>query len=148
MDRPLVELHQDPEKLRELQHRFYDDVWNERRTGAIDLYLAPDCIAHGFASSEAPPTGNAYFREFHQQCLIAFPDVWFDIEQILVDGDTTATRYVASGTMHGPLMGMPPTGRRFEVRGLGMARYRNYLAVECWNSFDRLDMLRQLGLMP
>ncbi len=47
-----------------------------------------------------------------QMYVSAFPDLHFDIDQIFGDGDFVATRWTATGTHRGELMGIKPTNRR------------------------------------
>jgi hypothetical protein len=42
----------------------------------------------------------------------------------------------------------PPTGSRFEVTGITIEQFSDGKIVEDWTSFDTLDMVQQLGLVP
>jgi predicted ester cyclase len=53
------------------------------------------------------------------------------------------------GTNDGELDGMPPTGRKVEVRGISIDRFDNDgRIVETWDNWDRAGFMEQLGLMP
>ena len=43
-------------------------------------------------------------------------------------------------------MGIPPTGRAFDVQTFGILRFRGGLAVERWGMVDNMAMMQQLGL--
>jgi predicted ester cyclase len=53
-----------------------------------------------------------------------------------------------SGTHQGEFMGMPPTGKRFEVEGFDMVRVRDGQFTEHWGLFDTMTMMQQLGAIP
>lgn len=59
----------------------------------------------------------------------AFPDLRFSVEQLIEEGNLVAARVTHSGTQHGPMRGLPPTGRGMEVD-------------------DEYAMWAQLGLSP
>ena len=62
--------------------------------------------------------------------------------------DKAAVRWTLRGTHEGEWLGIPPTGRRFEIPGMYMIRIQNGKIVEEWRNADRLAMLQQLGVVP
>ena len=79
--------------------------------------------------------------------LTAFPDLRFSIDQLLPSGDYAVTRYTATGTHRGDLMGIAPTNRRAETHGCTIAEIRNGKIVRSWAYWDTGHLLRQLGVM-
>lgn len=45
-------------------------------------------------------------------------------------------------------MGLPPTGKRFQLDLIEIARFRDGKIVERWTERDFLKLLQQLGLAP
>ena len=45
-------------------------------------------------------------------------------------------------------MGIPPTGKSFEVPGIVIFRFSDGKIVEDWPIVDQLAMMRQLGAIP
>jgi predicted ester cyclase len=78
----------------------------------------------------------------------AFPDLRFEIEGLVAEGDTVAGRLTMSGTHEGPLMGTPPTERSVRQDHMHFVRFRDGKAVEHWGVRDDLGMMQQLGIMP
>jgi predicted ester cyclase len=70
------------------------------------------------------------------------------IEDQIAEGDKVATRWTASATHTGPLMGMPPTGKAIRVTGVNVARFAEGKIIESWSNFDMLSLLQQLGAIP
>jgi predicted ester cyclase len=77
----------------------------------------------------------------------AFPDLHFEIEGLVAEGDMVAGRLTVSGTHEGSLMGEPPTGRSVRNNHMHFVRFRDGKAVEHWGLREDLGMMRQLGLV-
>ena len=58
------------------------------------------------------------------------------------------TRYTATGTHRGDLMGIAPTNRRAETHGCTIAEIKNGKIIRSWIYWDTGHLLRQLGIMP
>ena len=78
----------------------------------------------------------------------AFPDVHMQIEDQIAEGDRVATRWVASGTHEGDLMGINPTGNRVTVAGMTIDRIADGQIAETWDNYDALGMMQQVGAIP
>jgi predicted ester cyclase len=75
----------------------------------------------------------------------------------VVEGEWVVVRCTFSGTHRGlgripvnggMLVGVQPTGMRFEVQHIHMYQLRNGKIVEHFANRDDLGMMRQLGLLP
>lgn len=51
-------------------------------------------------------------------------------EHSIEDGEWIAHRYAVRGTHKSDLFGQPPTGQRFEARGMDMVRVRDGQIIE------------------
>jgi steroid delta-isomerase-like uncharacterized protein len=87
-------------------------------------------------------------RGFMQIYIEAFPDLHFNIDQMIASGDTVVTRWTASGAHRGTLMGIPATNRRTQTRGCSVSEIRNGKSVHDWVYWDTGNLLRQLGVLP
>jgi len=64
------------------------------------------------------------------------------------EDDRVAVRLTASAIQTGEFMGMPPTGKRYEIGEIHWFRIHDGQIAEHWHQADFLGMLRQLGAMP
>ena len=48
----------------------------------------------------------------------------------------------------GPFMGLPPSGKSYEIGEIHIFRIREGKVVEHWHQADFLGMMRQLGALP
>jgi steroid delta-isomerase-like uncharacterized protein len=94
----------------------------------------------------APVVGRDGYRQAMQMYFTAFPDLHFAVEQLLPSGDYVVSRYTATGTHRGDLMGIAPTNRRAETHGCTIAEIKNGKIVRGWVYWDTGHLLRQLGV--
>ena len=127
-----------------LVRRWFQEVWNEGRSSAIDEMLAADGVVHGL---DADLHGPADFKPFHEAYRNAFPDVTIRIDEIVAEGDVVAVRWSASGTHRGDGLGFAATDKQVHFTGMGFARVRGGKIVEGWNNLDQLGMFQQLGVV-
>ena len=86
-----------------------------------------------------------------------FPDWKGEVLEMVAEGDVVVVRVRVSGTHKGVgkrpinggmLVGVPPTGKRFEVQHIRWYRIRDGKIVEHYAVRDDIGMMRQLGLIP
>jgi steroid delta-isomerase-like uncharacterized protein len=124
--------------------RFIDALFTEGDLGAIDEYLADDFVNHdppiGLpADAEGMRTAGSIFRA-------AFPDWHSELHGLVAEGDLVVERFTASGTHRGELMGVAPTGKLIELKGINIFRVRDGRIIERWGRLDELGLFHQLGV--
>jgi steroid delta-isomerase-like uncharacterized protein len=134
-----------PEDAKDLLRRFYAEM-SAGNLDAIDEVVVDSFIEHeSFPGIEPNKEG---VRQFFQMFRSAFPDMKMEAHEIVGEGDLLCVRGTMSGTHQGEFMGMPPTGKRFEVEGFDMVRVRDGQFTEHWGLFDTMTMMQQLGAIP
>lgn len=127
------------------QERFTERVV-EGNFDVIDEVMADDVVDHDPAPFQGP--GPEGFKEFFGYLHNAFPDLNIEPEHMVATDDDVAVAYTLTGTHQGEFLGVGPTGRAIEVRGVQIARFRDGQIVERWGSSDELGILQQLGEDP
>jgi steroid delta-isomerase-like uncharacterized protein len=124
--------------------KWFEDVWNQGRSDAIDAMMAPDAVVHGLG-----PTSQSaeQFKAFHSTFRDAFPDVTIRVDDLVAEGDLVAARWSATATHLGGGLGFAATHRPAQFSGMVFVRIENGKLVEGWNSFDQLGMMAQLGMV-
>ena len=131
---------------KQVMHQWFEEVWNKGRAEAIAEMAAADMIVHGLGEEMRGPEG---FKPFHTSFRDAFPDIVVTVEDVICEGSICAARWTATGTHRGAGLGFAATDKRMSVSGMTWARIDgNGQLSEGWNSFDRLGMLQQLGVIP
>jgi steroid delta-isomerase-like uncharacterized protein len=80
----------------------------------------------------------------------AFPDLHFEVDDIVQEGDIVATRSTMTGThlgrfAMGPLEAIEPRGAKVSVRHMHFFQYENGRVKDLWHVWDTLGLMRQLG---
>ena len=123
------------------------DAWNAHDVEAA-LKVLDEKHVWETDTLPAPVVGLDGYRLVMQMYLAAFPDLRFSIDQLLSSGDYAVTRYTATGTHRGDLMGIAPTNRRAETHGCTIVEIRNGKVARIWVYWDTGHLLRQLGVLP
>ncbi|MDX3102441.1 ester cyclase [Nonomuraea angiospora] len=117
--------------MKDVIRRFYDEVLN---AGALDV--ADEIVGPGFAPRGGGAAGPEALRQIARYLRSALPDLRFDIEDLIAEGDRVASRWTLRGTHEGDFFGFPPTGRRLEVRACVFFRMENGKVAEIWPVID------------
>ena len=116
-----------------------------------DLGLADELVSADFLNHDAPPDaprGPSGLRHVVTLLRTAFPDIHYETEEMIAEGDKVVVRTTMSGTHRGPFFGIAPTGRRVVQEQVHILRFKDGKAVEHRAVRDDLGMLRQLGVIP
>jgi predicted ester cyclase len=102
--------------------RNIDEAWNGGRFEVLDETVAEQYVRHESALP-SPVHGRAELKETIRRYRDAFPDLNLVIEDMVSSGDLVTTRWLASGTHRGDLMGLEATNKRSVVTGLNLTRF-------------------------
>ena len=69
--------------------------------------------------------------------LELFPDLSFDVEDQVTEGDRVVSRWKLTGTHR---------GRPVTLRGIVISRFKDGRIVEDWAASDTMELPRQLGV--
>jgi steroid delta-isomerase-like uncharacterized protein len=137
-----------PEEERNL--RSVTDVlhyWNTQDIpGMFQFY--DDDITWTNVAMEQVYHGKAEVAEFLKMLFTAIPDLNFEVTYKFVRGNQVAERWHITGTHQGSLMGVPPTGRRVDIPGIGMVQMKDGKFLSDWFLLDVASSMRQIGIMP
>lgn len=65
-------------------------------------------------------TGRDEFKVNWRERITAFPDLHFEITDMIAEGDQVLTRWVMTGTHQGEYLGAQPTGIKVRVEGMSL----------------------------
>jgi steroid delta-isomerase-like uncharacterized protein len=136
------------EQNKALARRGVEEIWNQGKLGVIDELVASNATYHDPNVPGGKFTGPDGVKQFVQIYRTAFPDVRITVDDQVAEGDKVVTRWTATGTHKGELMGIAPTNKRATVAGMDIELYQNGKLVESWSSYDMLGMMQQLGVVP
>jgi len=134
---------EETDRNKELVRRAYDAV----NRGAIDEF--GNLLADDFKEiDQRGKTKNKVESIAETKDLKrAMPDLRYDIQEIIAEGDKVAVVDTFSGTMKGEIMGMQPTGKKMSVPEVDVYRVKNGKLIEVRSALDTGFMMEQLGFM-
>ena len=101
---------------------------------AIDEAYHPDFVDHvngmEYRGTEGARQSVALYRAL-------FPDLRFEVQEQIAEGDRVVSRWTLHGTHR---------GRSVELWGIVISRFAEGKIVEDWAASDTLELVRQLGL--
>jgi steroid delta-isomerase-like uncharacterized protein len=134
------------EQNKKLSNLINENIISQGNLALADEILSPDYVDHNALPGLA--TGITGFKQGVEIYRSAFSDLKIKVDDMIADGDKVVTRWTATGTHNGELMGIPPTGSRVSISGISIDRCANGKIAEHWDVFDQLGMMQQLGVIP
>jgi len=131
--------------------KFVEELWNARRLDVADEIFSEDCVTHQLRSGvldEPAHRGPQEMKDHISGWLTGFPDLRFTIEQMIAEQDRVVSHLVMEGTHLGTWMGIPPTGKRLQIRMITIHRIANGKIAEDWVLVESLGLFQQLGAVP
>ncbi len=123
--------------------RLFDEVLNQGNLEVLDELIGADYLEHNPVPGQLP--GAAGIKAKLVALRQAFPDIHFNLEELIGEGAAVAARYGWEGTHMAEIMGIQPTGKTVRVRGMDFYRLQDARIVEHWDCVDEIGLLRQLG---
>ena len=132
------------ESLREVVQRLattFNDP--QRRESSYFDFYDDSLTFHDFPPNQ--PANKEGFRQFIYLLWKAFPDITITFEDIIIEGNKVACRYILSGTHKGEFADLRPTDKQFVVKGMTIFSFRDAKVIERWNVVDMKSLMEQLG---
>jgi steroid delta-isomerase-like uncharacterized protein len=117
-------------------------VYNDHKMELWEEALAENYQA--FVNGHLIPNrdvGKGFVEAFHN----AFPNLKYNLDDTIVQGDKVITRWTAAGTHTGDFFGMPATNKDVTMLGITIFRVENGKIAELWNIWDQNGLMQQLN---
>lgn len=133
--------------LKALTMEGFERMFNQGDVAYADTAIATDAVDH------QEPLGAGFpphLKKVVTTLRTGFPDLHFEVHQIIAEGNTVACRSTMTGTHRGrldigPLADIEPKGARIEVSHMHMFRYSGDTLADLWHVWDTTALLQQLG---
>jgi steroid delta-isomerase-like uncharacterized protein len=122
------------------------DAMNRHDVAGSTALYAADCVVES-PTAGGVVQGHATVDAIHRAWVTGFPDVVFTTEDLLIDGEHVAWIANAAGTDTGGFMGLPPTGRAFELPMVVLSTLNDRRIVHERRIYDFTGMLVQIGIL-
>ncbi len=131
------------EENKDLVRRYFQTVVVDRDFSKFSEFTAP-----GFHIDRSAVPKGLHGKEglSNQMDMLfeAFPDLDFQIVDMVAEGDKVVIRLEARGTHKGVYAGIEPTGRRVLYKALIMYRVVDGKLTEAWSNADDWGLVEQL----
>jgi predicted ester cyclase len=118
----------------ETARRALEEVCSGRRLDQIPDVYHRDFVDH---VNSLEYRGHEGARRSVELYLTLFPDLRFEVEDQVTEGDRVASRWVLRGTHR---------GRPVTLRGIVISRFEDGRIIEDWAASDTIEIARQLGI--
>jgi predicted ester cyclase len=120
----------------------------EQGFGNGDLYIIDQLVADDYIEHQFNMRGG---KEGLKKAILslsnAFSNHEYELLNYTVNNDMVWIHYRSTGQHTGPFMGHEPTGKRFSIDVIDIARIENGKLVEHWGMPDRFALLMQLEFL-
>jgi predicted ester cyclase len=123
--------------------RFAEELFEKFNGDAAGDLVSNDFHAHPW-SVYGLPDGPEGVRQFAAVMRSAFSNAHRSVEDVIAEDDKVAMRYVFEADHTGPLMDIPPTGKRIRLPGIFIARVEDGKIAEYWREEDLMGLMQQL----
>ena len=128
---------------------FMEEIWNQGNFSRLDNFVAPTYeIKHDPGD---PWQGQIINLDTFKTRVLysrnAFPNLNFDIQEMVAEGDNVVAFWIMSGTHQGDLPNLPATGRPFSISGMTIYYFMGNKVCGHTQAYDRLGFLGQIGFV-
>ena len=123
------------------------EAFSKGKLDALDEFYSPDVV---FNNPAFPPVkGLKTFKRLVLEARNSFSDIWYEDEEIIIDGDHLANRFTFHAKTAGPLDWLPvadiPIGKEVFWKAVIFCHAKNDKIEEVFEVSNYLGLIRQLG---
>jgi steroid delta-isomerase-like uncharacterized protein len=134
----------DPKRL--VIERYFQQLFNQGKVELVPELLHPDYV-NGSPGSADLPRGRDGVAVVVKALRTAFPDLEYEIEDMVIGANAVAVRTTLRGTHRGDFFGLPATGKTVEVSQMTIEHFKDGKIVAHHRVTDELALQRQLGVV-
>jgi len=124
----------------------FEHAFRAADQATIDELSDPSLVDHNPAPDHEPTLAG--FKQKVADFKAIFPDLEEDLQDIIVSGDTVATRWVVTGSLQQQFMEIRASGQTIRVEGMNFYRLKDGRVTDIWTQFDGVALMQQLGAIP
>lgn len=129
------------DEIHSVIQRYIEQIWNLGDVQTADKLVHAEAIAPYMPDLPLGPSGlKAYVTGFRN----AFPDLHFEVEQQVIDGNMVAILSRITGTHMGDFMGMEPTGNSINFQTFSVIQIVDGKIIATWAVADMLTLIQQI----
>ncbi len=129
------------------------DAFSSHDLTAMDHLLGKDYVFEGPLAPLGSSIDKRRVQELNGGFLAAFPDLHYEVQQIISQGDAVCVRWLVTGTQKGSLplpngSTIAPSNRQIRVPGCAILLIKGDKIVHQYGYWDMSTLLMQIGALP
>jgi len=129
----------------ELIRIYFDEIHNNANFDQIGEIIHPKFVIHHAGGEENITLEQAI--EMTKMYLSAFPDLHFQLRQVIEEVDKIVVQTTFTGTHKGRMLNIPATGKSVVIQNVHIFRLEDGKIAEVWLHRDDLGLMKQLGVI-
>jgi len=129
-----------------LIRRLFSDVLNRGNPSAID-----EIVAENYLEQEPSPSqtaGRQGVQERLAGLFSVFPDLHYELQDLIAQNDKVVARWTMRGTQHGAFLGIPASNLIVTVTGIDIYVIEHNQIVSHWDQVSLYSFLAQVNALP
>lgn len=126
--------------------RFWEEGFGKGNLGIVDELMTASPVDH--TPFPGVPAGREGYKQTMSMIRAAFPDMTIRTDETIADGDRVVLRWTARGSHRGDFMGVPASGKPFEISGISILLMEGGKVAGDWTQWDALGLMTQIGAIP
>ena len=125
-----------------IAERFIQEIFVKQNEAASDELAAPGFTPHSWG-----PVGPGIenLKRAQRRVSAGISDARMTIEDVIAEGDKVVVRLTSHGRHSGEFMGMPASGKEYEISEIHIFKIADGKVIEHWREADMLGLMQQLG---
>jgi len=123
-----------------LVRRFITEIFEQGDLESVDELCADDFIGHTWGNAD-----KAGLRQAMGRVSKGLADAHFQIEDMIAEDDRVAVRVTATARQVGEFMGVPASGRSYQIGEIHIFRVRDGKVAEHWHEYNPAALMKQLS---
>jgi len=119
--------------------------WNSKDLKVLDEIADPQFGMYNPSISQNP-MNTEQTKSWAESIFKAFPDVKYDIKEILAEGDKVAIWWTFTGTQQGEIWNIPATGKKVTNSAIEIYKFKDGKILEERTEIDGMSFFQQLGM--
>ncbi|NLG49234.1 MAG: ester cyclase [Chloroflexi bacterium] len=132
------------ERNKQLVFRFFEELMSLGHTEVADEIIGPDFPPQEKDLKPGPEGIKAYVDAYHA----GFPDLRYDVQSMVAEGNQVAVRWTMTGIHEGEFMGISPTSEPISIPGMSFFDVEGSRLIQGWIIYDHLALYEKLGALP
>jgi steroid delta-isomerase-like uncharacterized protein len=121
------------------------EAWRMKDAAMAGSDYADDAVVESPAAGTV--SGRQGIEDTYRMWFTAFPDGQWLSDEVLIDGERIVMTYSVKGTQMGEFLGMPPSGKHIEFRGVALMKVKGDKIVHEHRVYDFTGFLVRLGVL-